>query len=41
MDAEDADDPDLAGEVAERLAVYVKTLRPLLRQFEPIPSGRS
>lgn len=27
---EDEDDPDLAGELAERLAVYVRTLKPLL-----------
>lgn len=33
MDVEDADDPDLAGEIAERLATYVKTLRPLIRNL--------
>lgn len=27
------DDPDLAGEVAERLAAYVKTFEPLLRKL--------
>jgi hypothetical protein len=27
------DDPDLAGEIAERLASYVKALEPLLRQI--------
>jgi hypothetical protein len=31
VEGEDADDPDLAGEIAERLADYVKTLEPLLR----------
>ena len=31
LEGEDADDPDLAGEIAERLAAYVKALEPLLR----------
>jgi hypothetical protein len=30
IDAEDMTDPDFAGEVAERLAIYVKVLAPLL-----------
>lgn len=30
LDAEDTGDPDFGGEVAERLAVYIKTLHPLL-----------
>jgi hypothetical protein len=30
---EDAEDPDLAGEIAERLAAYVKTLEPMLRRI--------
>lgn len=30
----DTDDSDLAGEIAERLAVYVRTLEPLLRKLQ-------
>lgn len=34
IDAGDPEDSDLAGEVAERLAVFVKTLRPMVQPFE-------
>lgn len=34
-----ADDPDLAGEVAERLAVYIRTLEPLLRRVRAEPGA--
>ena len=33
VEGEDTDDPDLAGEIAERLAAYVKTLEPMLRRI--------
>ena len=36
-----ADDPDLAGEVAERLAAYIRTLEPLLRRGRPEPRERA
>lgn len=32
VEVDDAEDPDLAGEIAERLAAYVKALEPLLRR---------
>jgi hypothetical protein len=38
MDLEDLDDPDFASEVAERTAVYVRALYPLLRPFEMVPA---
>jgi hypothetical protein len=33
VEGADTDDPDLAGEIAERLALYVKILQPLLRRL--------
>jgi hypothetical protein len=33
VEGEDGEDPDLAGEIAERLARYVRTLEPLLRRL--------
>jgi hypothetical protein len=33
VDGEGGEDPDLAGEIAERLAVYIRTLEPLLKEL--------
>jgi hypothetical protein len=39
MEYTDPDDPDLASEAAERLALYVRTLWPLLRWQVHAPFG--
>jgi hypothetical protein len=39
MECTDPDDPELASEAAERLALYVRTLWPLLRRQVLAPPG--
>ena len=39
LECTDPDDPELASEAAERLALYVRTLWPLLREQVPAPFG--
>jgi hypothetical protein len=42
IELEDPDDPDFASEIAERVALYVLTLRPLLDQLSrPIGSDEA